>query len=553
MKRRIEALLSRAIEDAHARGELATGSLPDACLEVPKDRQFGDIAANCALTLARLEKKAPRTIAGIIVNRIDDREGVLSSVEVAGPGFINLHLAPRFWHRELAALDADPALGVEPEGQGRRAQVEFVSANPTGPLTVGHGRNAVLGDSLARLLEATGWKVEREYYFNNAGRQMSVLAASVRARYLELAGRPAEFPEDGYQGEYIRDIARGLKERHGEALAAEATDEVFRKAAEEAIFGDIRATQDRLGVRFDQYFNEDSLYASGAIDRTLEAMAGRNLTHKHEGALWLRGEAVGLEQDRVLVKSSGEPAYRLPDIAYHENKLGRRFDAIVDVLGADHIAEHQEVVRALAALGFDVAPVRAVIYQFVTLTRHGEQVKMSTRRAQYVTLDELVDEVGVDATRFFFLTRKSDTHLEFDLELAKKRSVDNPVYYVQYAHARIANLFVQAGLQGTAAPAPGLSPDVFAPLVLAEEFALVRQLATYGEMVNAAARDLEPHRVVFYLQELAATLHRFYNHHRVLGDDQPGRVTARLAMLRVVQRTLAAGLGLVGVTAPERM
>jgi len=285
----------------------------------------------------------------------------------------------------------------------------------------------------------------------------------------------------------------------------------------------------------------------------LAELEARKLSVLHKGAVWLRGEAVGLEKDRVLVKSSGEPAYRLPDIAYHQDKLGRGYDAIVDVLGADHIAEHREVVAALAALGHDVGSIRAVIYQFVTLTRHGEQVKMSTRRAQYVTLDELVDEVGVDAVRFFFLTRKSDTHLEFDLELAKKRSVDNPVFYVQYAHARIVNLFGQAKLQGVVEPPDAVDAGELAPLVLAEEIDVIRLLSSYGELVSAAERELEPHRIVFYLQDLAAALHRFYNHHRVLGDEDGGRVKARLAMLRVVQRTLAAGLSLVGVAAPERM
>jgi arginyl-tRNA synthetase len=552
VKRRVEALLRRAVESAHAAGELVTATLPEGSIEVPRERAHGDVACNAAMALARPERKAPRAIAEILVRHIEDPGSWIAGTEIAGPGFLNLRLSPRFWHEEAAALRDDPALGVLPMGGGRIVQVEFVSANPTGPLTVGHGRNAVLGDTLARLLEGTWHRVEREYYFNNAGRQMKVLAASVRGRYLEQLGRPADFPEDGYQGDYIRDIASGLVERHGEALV-EHDGHAFRDAAEQAIFADIRASQDRLGVRFDRYFNEDSLYESGAIEKVLERLAERGLSESRDGAIWLRGERVGLEKDRVLVKSSGEPAYRLPDIAYHLDKLARGYDAIIDVLGADHIDEHREVVAAIAALGHDATPIRPVIYQFVTLTRFGEQVKMSTRRAEYVTLDELLDEVGPDAARFFFLMRKSDSHLEFDLELAKKRTADNPVFYVQYAHARIFNLFGQAEAAGAVPAAASAGVEAFSALVEEEELDLVRTLASYGEVVEIAARDLEPHRLVFYLQELAATLHRFYNRHRVLGDENPGRVGARLALLDLVRRVIAAGLGLLGVTAPERM
>jgi arginyl-tRNA synthetase len=402
------------------------------------------------------------------------------------------------------------------------------------------------------LLEAVGCEVEREYYFNNAGRQMKVLGESVRARYLELAGRPAAFPEDGYQGAYIAEIARALFDEEGDRLVEEGV-EPFRARAEREIFAEIRRTQSRLGIEFDDYFNEDALYSSGAVDAVVAELDRRGLISRREGAVWLIGEAVGLPKDRVLVKSSGEPAYRLPDIAYHQNKLARDFDELVDVLGADHIEVHREVLAALGALGLPVSRVRPLIYQFVTLTRHGEQIKMSTRKAEYVTLDELIDEVGVDATRFFFLCRKSDSHLEFDLELAKKRSNDNPVFYVQYAHARINNLFAQARLQGHDPDRRPTSAAALEPLRTAEEFDLIRALGTFGEVVRQAGAELEPHRLVFFLQELAAALHRFYNRHRVLGDEESGRVAARLALLEAVQRVLRAGLGMLGVTAPERM
>ena len=552
MKSRIESLLSEALGRAADAGVLVSREAPGAVVESPKDRDHGDLATNAAMVLAKAEKKPPRKIAEAILEHVVDDAGWIEATEIAGPGFLNFRLAAPYFHAVLAELAADPRLGISEFGSGRRVQVEFVSANPTGPLTVGHGRNAVLGDSIARVLEATRHDVHREYYFNNAGRQMKVLAESVRARYLEAIGRPAIFPEDGYQGDYIRDIAQGLVDREGESLA-DHEGNAFRDAAESAIFAEIRATQDRLGIEFNEYFNEDVLYSSGAIDRVLESLEERGFVVRRDGAVWLKGEAVGLDKDRVLVKSTGEPAYRLPDIAYHENKLARGFDEIVDVLGADHIAENQEVKLGLRGLGLDEKRVRPVIYQFVTLTRHGEQVKMSTRRAEYVTLDDLVDEVGSDAVRFFFLSRKSDTHLEFDLELAKKRSTDNPVYYVQYAHARICNLFRQAAEKGVAVPTGVPQAAELAPLVEPEERALITALAGFGETVDVAARDLEPHRLVFFLQELAALLHRFYNKHHVVGDDDVSRVAARLHLLRVVQSVLRRGLDILGVTAPERM
>jgi len=550
MKRHVEALLRQALTDAIAASDLRTTEPPPFAVETPSDPKYGDLATNAALVLARGEGRSPHAIAKTIVAHVERAApaGWLAATpEIAGPGFINFRFAPAFWHRLLGeALAEGEAYGRATIGNGRRVQVEFVSANPTGPLTVGHGRNAVIGDTLARLLEAAGWSVEREYYFNNAGRQMNVLAESVRARYLEILGRPAAFPADGYQGDYIRDIARDLVTHHGEALVAD-DGRAFRRAAEEAIFATIRVTQDRLGVTFDRYFNEDSLYRVGAIEQTVAALEARGLVDRREGAVWLRGAEVGLDKDRVLVKSSGEPAYRLPDIAYHLDKLARGYALVVDVLGADHIAEHQEVTAALRALGHDTARIRAVIYQFVTLTRHGEQVKMSTRRAEYVTLDELLDEVGVDAARFFFLMRKSDSHLEFDLDLAKQQSTDNPVFYVQYAHARIASVFRQAAEAGVVRePAPDLSPLGDA------ELEAIRALVSYPDVVEVAARDLEPHRIVFYALELAGAFHRYYNRHRILTDDR-ALTQARLAFVTAIQQVLRTALGLAGVAAPERM
>ena len=552
MKDIIHSLLSEAFVKAKEGGELKTSDLPPLAIDVPKDAAHGDLASNVALVLARSEGRPPRAIADALVRHLPKSEDV-AGVAVAGPGFLNFKLAPRFWWKRLAEARR------QGEGYGRvavsprlKVQVEFVSANPTGPLTVGHGRNAVLGDSIARLLEARGHEVVREYYFNNAGRQMQVLGDSVRARYLELLGRPAQLPEDGYQGDYIREIAADIEAKHGATLADAADHKPFQQHAERAIFSDITATLERMRIRFDVHFNEDSLYHDGSIARVLEDLRRAGVVYEEGGAQWLRLTALGLPADRVIVKSSGEPAYRLPDIAYHRNKLERGFDLIVDVFGADHVAVHQDVKAGLRALGLDDSRVRAVIYQFVTLLRAGQQVKMSTRRAEYVTLDELVAEVGADVARFLFLTRKSDTHLEFDLDLAKQQSMENPVYYVQYAHARIANILRKAADEGL--PLDAAEEPPLERLVQPDELGIIRRLAQYPDLVADAAANLEPHRVTFYVLDLAAAFHGYYNRreNRVVSEDRE-LSRARLALVTAVQQVIASGLGLLGVSAPERM
>lgn len=546
MKKRLETLLQQAIETAQKGGALKSKSLPPLLFEVPRDQAFGDLACPVALGMAREERTSPRHIADRIVEHIQDPDGLLQAIEVAGAGYINFRFSQRFWTQSLVEIDAG-TFGPTALGKGRRVLVEFVSANPTGPLTIGHGRNAVLGDAIARLLEATGHEVTREYYFNNAGRQMAVLGDSIKARYCEQIGLPFEFPEGGYQGEYIATIAAELVAKHGDALRDQPSSGPFRAAAEQAIFAEIKQTLARMGVQFDSYFNEDSLYADGRIETVLKDLRERDLAFDHAGAVWLRGEPLGLDKDRVLVKSTGEPAYRLPDIAYHKQKLERGYDLNIDVLGADHIAEHQEVRAALQGLGLSPDSIKGIIYQFVTLTRGGVQVKMSTRRAEYITVDELLDEVGRDVARFFFLTRKADSHLEFDLDLAKKQSADNPVFYVQYAHARVCSLERQAS--GASIDTRDVDPSL---LTEPEEVAVIKLLAQYGDTVDEAAEALEPHRVVFYLIELASEFHRFYNRHRIITDDRQ-RSAARLFLARALRSVIRQGLDLVGVSAPETM
>jgi arginyl-tRNA synthetase len=544
MKDLIVPLLSAAIERARAAGKLETTPTSAPVVEAPRDPTHGDAASNVALAMARGERKPPRVIAEIIRENLDLPPDVAEAT-ISGAGFINFRMAPRYWHGELRrAAQEGERFWRHQIGRRRKVQVEFLSANPTGPLTVGHGRNAVLGDTIARLHEATDFAVTREYYFNDGGRQMKLLGESVRTRYLEELGRAAAMPEDGYRGEYIREIARALRERDGASLADSPNLEA----------GDIRRTSERLGIHFDVYTNELDLIHGGQVAAVVEGLRARGLIAEYDGAVWLRGEPLGLPKDRVLLRSGPdrEPTYRTPDIAYHIEKLKRGFDSVIDVFGADHIAEHEGVLAAVRALGYDVSPIHAIIYQFVTLTRGGEKVKMSTRRAEYVTLDELIDEVGADVVRFFFLFRKGDSHLDFDLDLAKRQAPENPVFYVQYAHARLASIFREAEKAGLALPAD--VSQIGLARLSEEEIGLVRKLVGLPEVIEAAIETLEPHRIPFYLLELAGEFHRYYNKpsNRIIGSERDLSV-ARLFLARLLKEGISNGLDLLGVSAPDRM
>jgi arginyl-tRNA synthetase len=556
----VTAVLSGAVLEALRRAGLPAVSPAEVAWEVPRDASHGDYATNVAMLLAKAQRRPPRQVAEAIQAHLPG-VGEIERVEVAGPGFLNVFLTPAYCRVGLARLLAEgDRFGRAAEGAGRKAMVEFVSANPTGPLTLGHGRQAILGDCVARLFEALGYDTVREYYFNNAGRQMRVLGESVRARYLELLNRPAAFPEDGYQGEYIREIAAALREAHGDRLADGGHDAVFRQAAEDAIFADIRRTLDRLGIRFDVYYNEASLYTDGRVEATLQALRDRGLVYDKDGAVWLRFTAIGRPQDRVLVKSSGEPTYRLPDIAYHREKFARGFDRILNVQGADHIEEAKDVVAAVGALGLPADRLRYLIHQFVTITRGGVEVKMSTRRATYVTVDDLLDQVGrVDVFRWFMVTRSPESHLSFDLDAALQQDWQkNPVFYVQYAHARVSSVFNHARERGVAAP-DGWSEADLAPLAAPEELALVKTLLRYPALVAGAGRACEPHRVAVYLYELAGQFHAY--HHlgthapafRMVRPEDPALTRARLGLARAVGHVIRNGLGLLGIEAPVSM
>jgi len=558
MKDVIVSTISAAIEKAHASGKLKSSGVA-VSTESPKDTAHGDIASNVALALARTEGKPPRAIGEIIREHIELPDAV-KEVSVAGPGFLNFRMAPLYWHREMRQAYASSRDFFRPrkwslrDGGSDSIQVEFLSANPTGPLTVGHGRNAVLGDTIARMYEAAGFKVTREYYFNDGGRQMRLLGESVRVRYLRDLGREATLPEDGYQGEYIVDIARALRREKGEHLADDEDREVFRAAAVKAIFDEILATCKTIGVRFDTFKNELDLVRDGRVDAVVKGLDDRGLVTRADGALWLRAEPLGLPKDRVLVRSGddADPVYRTPDIAYHIEKLERGFDLLVDVFGADHLAEHDDVIAAVKALGYDISRIKAIIYQFVTLVRGGQKVKMSTRKATYVTLDELIEEVGPDAVRFFFLFRKHNTQLDFDLDLAKKQAPENPVFYVQYAHARLASVFREAEKTGLVLPDDTSSIDL--NLLSSEELELAKLVLNFPEVATAAAQALEPHRMPFYLLELAGEFHRYYNKpgNRIIGPERELSLS-RLYLASLLKSGLALGLELLGVTAPERM
>ncbi len=481
----------------------------------------------------------------------------MAKVEIAGPGFLNFYFTDAFFTKSLSkVLDDGGQFGRSAIGADQKTQVEFVSANPTGPLSVGHGRQAAIGDTIANLLQWTGHAVTREYYYNNAGRQMRKLAESTYARYRQFFESSYPFPEDGYQGDYIREIAEALKEEKGESLLTMKEADALglcQRRAEEILFDAIKTVLERIGVRFDVFFNEDSLYAGGAISEVVEEFRKKGLAYDKEGAVWLKATALGLDQDRVILKSTGEPTYRLPDIAYHRDKFKRGFDKIVDIFGADHIATIPDVLAGVRALGFDAGKVKVVIHQFVTLMRDGEQVKMSKRAANFVTLDELIDEVGPDAVRFFFVMRSISSHLEFDLNLAKEQSEKNPVYYLQYAHARIASILRFAESEKViGSDRSALSSASFGLLKEPSEVALIKLLLAFPEVIASSAESLEPHRLPTYLGEVATAFHKFYHDHRVVIPEKDLAI-ARLALCRAAQHVLANGLRILGISAPEKM
>ena len=516
--------------------------------EIPKTISHGDFSCNVAMMLTKKLKKNPRLIAEEIISNLKYDEDIIQKIEIAGPGFINFFFTNSFIAKVIENILAQKEnYGRTNKYKGKRANVEFVSANPTGPLTVGHGRNAVIGDTIANMLEAIGYEVEREYYFNNAGRQMRVLGDSVKQRYLQLLGDKIDFPDDYYQGEYIKEIAAEMVKEFGDSLKNENPEGKFKEKAEKEIFNDIKETLNSLDIVLDTYSNENRLYEENKITDLLQTLNAKNLSYEKDDAVWLKFTELGGEQDKVIVKSTGEPTYRLPDIAYHITKFDRGYDLMVDIFGSDHAAAYPDVLAGLQALGYDADKVKVIIYQFVTIMEDGEVVKMSTRKANYVTLDELVDEVGKDVVRYFFNMRNTSSHMNFDLTLAKKHSDENPVFYLQYAHARICSILRTVVEENIVSSMENLNL-----LVKDEEQQLLKKLNQYEEEILYASENFEPHKVCTYLEELAAAFHKFYTFCRILGSEKK-LAEARLALAEATKIVLKNGLGILGVTAPERM
>ena len=561
-----EAALVRALRSAALRTAEACGKeLPAALsfeLERPRRADQGDRASNVAMQLARAFSMPPRDIAARIAGSLQEGcQDLLDRVEVAGPGFINLFLS-RKWFAEAASqvLQQGERYGAVDLGQGRRVQVEFVSANPTGPLHIGHGRGAAVGDAVARILSFTGWNVEREYYLNDAGLQIETLGRSTQARYFEVCGRSelAPLPEDGYKGDYLLDLAEWIRKEEGDRFLATPLAESlpwFERYAADHILAGIREDLERFGVLFDSWFSEASLYERDLVSHAMEDLKKRGYAFESDGALWFKSTAFADDKDRVLIRSNGVPTYFASDVAYHHDKFVRRgFDRVIDVWGADHHGYVPRMNAAVKAMGRAPDDFKALLIQLVALKRDGKIVSMSTRAGEFVTLRSVLDEVGVDATRFFFLMRRSDSQLDFDLDLAKKQSSDNPVYYLQYAHARISSLLREwegrggdvAALRRDGTPLPDLLFDN------REARALAETLATFPVEMAGASADLAPHVVTAYALNLAGAFHSFYNTNRILGESAEVE-RGRLRLAEAVRIVLATCLGLLGVSAPERM
>jgi arginyl-tRNA synthetase len=554
MRNYLKALLTQAIEKTAKGGELSLTDLPPLLLESPKQREFGDLATNFAMHWAKAAKKSPRVIAEAIIKNLEDPDGMLARIEIAGPGFLNFTFARKFYYARLRGLAAGKEADLD-LGRGQRVQVEFASVNPTGPLHVGHGRVAVIGDVLARLHEATGFKVEREYYVNDAGNQMESLGLSVDARYRELFGEIVALPDGGYPGDYVKDIAAEIKRQYGDKFLGESKEaalDFFQRYGGDSLLNTIRQQLAAFGIRFDSFFSEKTMRQRDEVAEAMRLLRDRGLLYSEDGAEWFQSTAFGDDKDRTVIKSNGELTYFAADVAYHRNKFERGFSKFINVWGADHHGYVPRLKAAMRALGYDESLLQIVLVQIVQLTRAGEPVRMGKRSGEFVPLQEVLDEVGSDAARFFFLMRKADSHLDFDLDLAKQQSSENPVFYVQYAHARVASIFEQAHRNGIIWNPAEVGSIAVERLQLTEEIELIRRTIQFNDILEESVRDLEPHRMVFFLLDLAGEFHRYYNRFRILTEDRD-LTRARMLLVQVVQATIRRGLGILGVDAPMKM
>ena len=539
----IKKYLSEIVADSLAKLNVQSNII----IEKSSNTNFGDYSTNIALSLSKQLKNSPLKIAEDIGNLLKIDKNIITEYSVTKPGFLNFFVSNTYYQKTVnEIISSSKSYGMTEIGKNKTANVEFVSANPTGPLTVGHGRQAVLGDTIANILEWHNYEVTREYYYNDAGRQMRILGESVAARYFDLIGKKYDFPDDGYKGEYIISIANQIKDSHNEKL--QTNSKVFRREAEKAIFKDIKKTLNSIGIKHDVFSNEQTYYDNGSIDELVKELNNKNLIYNSDGAVWFKATKLGLEKDRVYYKSSGEATYRLPDTAYHRHKLNRGFDLVVDIFGADHADAYPDVLAALNALDIDTNPIKVLIHQFVTLLKGGEKVKMSTRQANFVTLDELINEVGGDVVRYFFIMRSMNSHLNFDLDLAADQSEKNPVYYIQYAHARISNIINNGKSKHI-----DVDGNFDSSLLLnTAEISLIKSLYEFPEIMKKTLNTLEPQSIANHLHDIASEFHKFYAKCRVITDDIE-LTKSRIHLIKSVKIVLANGLNILGIQAPEKM
>ena len=554
MREIVREILRKTFKKCREDGSLQTQEIPDFVVEVPKNKDHGDIAANLAMLLPKTEKKPPRDIAQLLVSSIVDEENMVEKVEIAGPGFINFYLKKNVWHSVLSDIEeAGENYGSSDVGKGEKIMVEFVSANPTGPLHIGHGRGAVVGDVISNILEHTGYDVEREYYINDIGNQMQNLGKAVYIRYQKLLKKDVEFPDDLYKGDYIIDIAKEAILKHGNKFLEVSEEDAvnfFWPFAADTILKSIENDLEAFGVKFDTWFSEKQLFDCGKVQSAIEHFKSTGLAYENEGALWFKTTDFGDEKDRVVVRDDGRTTYFASDIAYHKDKYERGFKNVIDVWGADHHGYIPRIRAVLEASGISNDDFNVILIQMVNLLRDGQPVAMSTRGGEFVTLKEVIDEVGKDSARFSFLTRRSDASLDFDLEVAKKQNDENPVYYVQYGHARISSIISFGEEKGH--PLPKYADINEALLIAPEELDIIKKLSQFTNVVAGSAKNYEPHRVAVYLMELVAQFHSYYNKHRVITQDED-LSRARLFLMSCIRRVLKNGLDLVGVDAPLKM
>ena len=554
MKQKIKDLIYKAALNAHKKGDLPSSEFPDVEVEAPRVESHGDFSTNIAMVMASIQKMPPKRIAEAIIKNIDDPKKVIAKTEIAGPGFINFFINSLSWHPVLRRIhEEDDRYGASDIGRGSKIQVEFVSSNPTGPLHVGHGRGAAVGDAVANILLFCGYDVEKEYYINDSGRQINTLGRSVFLRYRQLLGEDIEFPDDCYQGNYIHDLAGRIKEDKGRIFLDQKEDAAVLYCAQFAakqIIAGIRDDLKSFGVEFDNWFSEQSLYDSGKVDKVLNVFRSRDIIYEKDGAHWFKTTDFGDEKDRVVVRNNGQTTYFASDIAYHRDKFDRGFERVIDIWGADHHGYIPRIKASIEAAGYSKDRFDVILVQLVNLLLGGEPVAMSTRAGEFITLKDVIDEVGADAARFIFLTRHHESPLDFDLELAKKKTNENPVFYVQYVHARISSIIRKGREKGI----KDISWDekAIAMLKEPEEINLIKSMDSYSETVRLSAEFMEPHRITFYLMNLASSFHAYYNKHRVLTDD-PLLTGARLYLVVAVKKVIKNGLTLLGVSAPEKM